>query len=108
MIESKNLKKFDSDNRIDLTNLMHITIDSEDTKDIDDAIYLEKKNDKYILYVSIADVSYYVDENSFIDKEARNRGNSIYLYDRVIPMLPFSLTNDVCSLNPKEKNLRLL
>lgn len=103
--QSSKSKPFDITNRVDLRNTMHITIDGSDTKDIDDAIYLEKQDNKYILYVSIADVSYYVEKNSKLDLEALNRGNSIYLYDKVIPMLPFNLTNDLCSLNPNEDKL---
>ncbi|MBS9784501.1 MAG: VacB/RNase II family 3'-5' exoribonuclease [Oceanivirga sp.] len=91
--------------RKDLRNLKHITIDGEDTKDIDDAVYLEKDGTNYILYVSIADVSHYVKEKDLLDNLALKRGNSIYLYDRVIPMLPRRLTNDLCSLNPNENKL---
>lgn len=91
--------------RVDLRQLDHITIDSIDTKDIDDAISLVKKDNKYILYVSIADVSHYVKEKDILDKLAKERGNSIYLYDRVIPMLPKRLTNDLCSLNENEEKL---
>lgn len=101
--EKINIQK--DENRVNLENLYHITIDGEDTKDIDDAIYLEKKDNKYILYVSIADVSAYVKEKSLIDEEAKLRANSIYLYNKSIPMLPRFLTNDKCSLNPNEKKL---
>ncbi len=97
---SKELEK-----RKDLRHLEHITIDGEDTKDIDDAVYLEKNGNNYILYVSIADVSYFVKEKDLLDELAFKRGNSIYLYDRVIPMLPRRLTNDLCSLNPNENKL---
>lgn len=97
--------KIDYSNRIDLSDKMHITIDSEDTKDIDDAIYLEKENDNYILYVSIADVSHYIKQDSYLDNIAKKRGNSIYLYHKSIPMLPRILTNDICSLNPNEEKL---
>lgn len=92
-------------NRIDLRDTNHITIDGVDTKDIDDLIYLEKLEKGYKLYVSIADVSYFVKKDSFLDLSARNRGNSIYLYNKVIPMLPKRLSNDLCSLNVGEDKL---
>lgn len=92
-------------NRIDLRETNHITIDGADTKDIDDSIYLEKLEKGYKLYVSIADVSYFVKKDSFLDLSARNRGNSIYLYNKVIPMLPKRLSNDLCSLNVGEDKL---
>lgn len=89
--------------RKNLNDTNHITIDGSDSKDLDDAIYLEKVDNMYRLYVSIADVSYFVKENSKLDLEARKRGNSTYLLSRVIPMLPNKLCNDVCSLNPNEE-----
>lgn len=92
-------------NRIDLRETNHITIDGVDTKDIDDSIYIEKLEKGYKLYVSIADVSYFVKKDSFLDLSARNRGNSIYLYNKVIPMLPKRLSNDLCSLNVGEDKL---
>lgn len=92
-------------NRIDLRETNHITIDGVDTKDIDDSIYLEKLEKGYKLYVSIADVSYFVKKDSFLDLSARNRGNSIYLYNKVILMLPKRLSNDLCSLNVGEDKL---
>ncbi|WP_322958241.1 ribonuclease R [Mycoplasmopsis felis] len=104
----KNIDKEDLTNRIDLTDTMIVTIDGDDTKDFDDAIYVKKlDNGNYFLGVYIADVSYYVKENTEIDKEALKRGTSIYLVDRVIPMLPFELSNGICSLNPNEKRFVL-
>ena len=105
------LDKIDEDfsdeleNRKDLRHLGIITIDGSDAKDLDDAVYVEKTEDGYKLFVSIADVSYYVKENTELDAEALKRGNSIYLVDRVIPMLPRKLSNNLCSLNPNEDKL---
>ena len=95
----------DLKNRKDLRDLDIITIDGSDAKDLDDAVYVEKSSDGYKLIVSIADVSYYVKEKTKLDEEALKRGNSIYLVDRVIPMLPRKLSNDLCSLNPNEDKL---
>ena len=107
----RELDKIDEDfsdeleNRKDLRHLDIITIDGSDAKDLDDAVYVEKTEDGYKLFVSIADVSYYVRENTELDTEALKRGNSIYLVDRVIPMLPRKLSNNLCSLNPNEDKL---
>ncbi|WP_156299496.1 ribonuclease R family protein [Streptobacillus canis] len=91
--------------RVDLREQNTVTIDDITAKDLDDAIYLEKDDNSYTLYVSIADVSHFVKEYSTLDLEAAKRGNSIYLAEQVIPMLPKKLSNNLCSLNPDEDKL---
>ena len=103
----KEVTKEDKEGREDFTNETIVTIDGEDALDFDDAISVKEINNGYEIGVYIADVSYYVQPNSPIDKEASKRGTSIYVADRVVPMLPFELSNGICSLNPNVERLVL-
>ncbi|MCX5812879.1 MAG: ribonuclease R [Proteobacteria bacterium] len=106
--EAKQLAVYDQNQkRVDLRSLKHITIDGEFAKDFDDAVCVEKSKKGYTLYVSIADVSYYVLPGTSLDNEAFERGTSIYFPKTVIPMLPKILSNVICSLNPQEDRLSL-
>jgi len=92
--------EYEKSTRKDMTNQLVVTIDGEDAKDLDDAISVSKINDNYQVSVHIADVSYFVKEGSQLEISAYERATSVYLADRVIPMIPHGLSNDLCSLNP--------
>ena len=104
---AKDVSEADMAGRMDLRDWQMVTIDGEDAKDLDDAISIERDGENYILGVHIADVTNYVQENSALDREALKRGTSVYLVDRVIPMLPHTLSNGICSLNAGEERLAL-
>lgn len=104
---SNEVSEADMAGRRDLRDVQMVTIDGEDAKDLDDAVSLTKDGELYQLGVHIADVTNYVQENSALDWEAKNRGTSVYLVDRVIPMLPHKLSNGICSLNAGENRLAL-
>nr|WP_314116063.1 ribonuclease R [uncultured Aggregatibacter sp.] len=108
----KQLKKWSEDvpeeakrGRVDLRDLPLVTIDGEDARDFDDAVFCQKQGKGWKLWVAIADVSYYVRPKSALDTEAYNRGNSVYFPNRVVPMLPEKLSNGLCSLNPQVDRL---
>lgn len=101
------ISQADMAGRKDLRSWQMVTIDGEDARDLDDAVSLTKENGKYILGVHIADVANYVQEGSALDREAQKRGTSVYLADRVIPMLPHRLSNGICSLNAGEDRLAM-
>ena len=104
---NKEVSEADMAGRKDLRDVLMVTIDGEDAKDLDDAVSVSKDGENYRLGVHIADVTNYVQENSALDREALKRGTSVYLVDRVIPMLPHALSNGICSLNQGVDRLAL-
>ena len=101
------ISEADMHGRMDLRHVQMVTIDGEDAKDLDDAVSLSREGENYVLGVHIADVANYVQERSAMDREALKRGTSVYLVDRVIPMLPRRLSNGICSLNAGQDRLAL-
>ncbi|MEO1483465.1 MAG: VacB/RNase II family 3'-5' exoribonuclease [Myxococcota bacterium] len=95
------------DGRRDLREIPHVTIDGSDARDFDDAVYARREDDKWRVWVSIADVSHYVRPGSAVDRSAKERSTSVYFPDRVLPMLPERLSNDLCSLRPHEPRLAM-
>ena len=106
-LPTKDIPK-DKKHRIDITKLELITIDGEDSRDFDDAVYAEPTKNGWKLFVAIADVSHYVKEGSELDSESYERGNSVYFPHRVVPMLPEAISNGLCSLNPKVERLSMV
>ncbi len=100
--EAESVRTLSLEGREDLRSIPFVTIDGEDARDFDDAVWAEETPEGWHLMVAIADVSHYVKPGSALDKEAYLRGNSVYFPDRVVPMLPETLSNDLCSLRPKE------
>lgn len=98
----------DKAGRNDLRHLALVTIDGEDAKDFDDAVYCEPTQNEFVLYVAIADVSHYVKLGSALDQEAEARGNSVYFPEKIIPMLPEALSNNLCSLRPHQDRLAVV
>ena len=110
LAEAENLPAYviesDKQNRLDLRDKAFVTIDGEDARDFDDAVYCESiTRGGWVLWVAIADVSHYVQSNSALDRESQTRGNSVYFPSRVIPMLPINLSNELCSLKPQVDRL---